>query len=129
MPFTRHGKHDNQSLAGLSGKRLTAPVLLILSLLFAQWLGLAHAIGHAGVAVELSSEQQTPTVHGGFDHQKSATACAALEGATLGAALHSPVFLTPVRTTSPLPAVWMSEASWIADFHAYFSSRAPPLNA
>lgn len=129
MHFARHIKHHNVSHAGLSGVRCAAFVVLICSLLFAQWLGLAHAIGHAGVAIELSAEQPASAANGGFDHQKSATACAALDGVTLGAALHSPPFSPALLAATPLPLAWMAEAGWIAAFRAHFSSRAPPLTA
>ena len=124
--FVRHSRRS----AGIA-------LWVALCLLFAQWLGYAHAIGHSGLKAELRLSQisasattspadqasdSTPT----FDHQKSLSACAALDAATLGASLHSPPLLAIFLT---LPSINVGTAClsvWQQSFAALFSSRAPP---
>ena len=98
-------------------------------LLFAQWLGYAHAISHAGSKSETASVQvlaadKTSIV---FDHQKASSACAALDGATLGAGLHSATVLSLLLTFSASTADCILLTPWQQSFAALFSSRAPPL--
>ena len=98
-------------------------------LLFAQWLGYAHAISHAGSKSETASVQilaadKTTIV---FDHQKASNACAALDGATLGAGLHSTPALALFLTLSAPKADCTILTPWQQSFAALFSSRAPPL--
>ena len=60
---------------------------LVLCLMFAQWLGYAHAIVHAGAKAEslISQPAQSGPSIASFDHLAASNACAALDAATLGA--------------------------------------------
>lgn len=101
---------------------------LVLCLLFAQWLGYAHAISHAGVKTEALSTQTSLSISTSyaFDHQTASNACTSLDAATLGASLHSPTFLPPLLTGAALMAEAIPQYGWLQPFTAHFSSRAPP---
>jgi hypothetical protein len=102
-------------------------VALMLSLLFAQWLGYGHAIAHAdglNEATRLESARSSVA-----DHPKTSAACAAFDAATLGAGVHSPA-LTLATLPAPtwVPVVALPTGHSPA-FFGHFSSRAPPLTA
>ncbi len=110
---------------------------MMLCLLFAQWLGLTHAIAHAGLksepqpsqistATSFSPTAQTGWISGAVDHQKSLSACAALDAATLGAGLHSAPLLPLLLTLGSAQADAGVISLWQQAFTAFFSSRAPP---
>lgn len=105
-----------------SARAVTA-ALLVISLLLAQWLGLAHAIGHSGIAgtQTMSAPGWEPS-----QHPHSIGHCAAFDAATLGASLHSiGLPLPPVIRTSTainLPVV----GAVTARTPRHFDSRAPP---
>ena len=102
-------------------------VVLMLSLLFAQWLGYGHAIAHADGLNEATRVESAKA--GTADHQKTASACAAFDAATLGAGLHSPpLALAAISTPSFAPAA-LTPVGHAPAFFAHFSSRAPPLKA
>jgi hypothetical protein len=120
--------------------------LLVMSLLFAQALGLVHAIAHAnwqgstvhslinealfdeGRAAAVlqpaadGSQHDHANAHGGDRHHS----CEAFDGATLAAMMHfsfpSLPLLPPVRVL----ALWQAFASWDAPVNCPFLSRAPP---
>ena len=104
---------------------------LALSLLFVQWLGLAHAVSHANLNAGVAVEQTEFSFSSGsvFDHQKVASICALLDAATLGAALHTPAVIAPIFAAIPRHHLAASGSGWTEPFRAYFSSRAPPLLA
>lgn len=113
--------------------RATIALWVVVCLLFAQWLGFAHAIGHAGLKADAISEaiyvqslsvDKTSPV---FDHQKASNACAALDAATLGAGLHSAPILALLLTLSPSKIDCAVHNPWQQSFIALFSSRAPPF--
>lgn len=100
---------------------------LMLSLLFTQWLGYAHLIAHADGVNEASRIENAKS--GIPDHQKTASACAAFDAATLGAGLHTPdirLTIAPSASFAPQAAL---PASHAPAFFAHFASRAPPLKA
>ncbi len=100
-------------------------ILLALSLLLTQWLGYAHAIGHAGNAPEVAKATQAG---GPLEHAKSASACAEFDAAALGAGtLNSALPVLPVMRENG-PIVLPLRSGWHRQFSAHFSSRAPPLN-
>jgi len=102
-------------------------VVLMLSLLFAQWLGYGHAIAHADGLNEATRVESAKA--GAADHQKTASTCAAFDAATLGAGLHSPpLALAAIPTPSFAPAA-CTPVGHAPAFFAHFSSRAPPLKA
>lgn len=104
--------------------------LLLLSLLFAQWLGHTHAFAHGGAGSDvMQSADASSSPDGLFEHTKSAGNCAAFDAATLGLALHAaappPLLSLPAGSPSSLPL----RSGWHRLFTAHFSTRAPPLNA
>ena len=101
-------------------------LLLVLSLLFTQWLGISHAIFHASQNSVVSIANVEPVVSDTFDHQKSSSFCSLFDAAALGAAVHAtpctaPVFFTPTQHDQS-----SFRLGWIQPFSVYFSSRAPP---
>lgn len=118
-PFLSRMKHRSAFLG----------LLLVLSLLFTQWLGYAHALAHVGGPVDVATSTESQSADGLFEHAKSAGACAAFDAATLDAGLHQagatllPALLAERAVALPL------RAGWHRLFHAHFSSRAPPLYA
>ncbi len=99
-------------------------------LLFAQWLGYAHAISHAGLKSDTASVQSVAADKASvvFDHQKASTTCAALDAATLGVGLHSAPALAALLTFSDSNADCAFLSPWQQSFVALFSSRAPPFS-
>ncbi len=105
-------------------------LLLVLSLLFAQWLGYVHAFAHSGGTGE-STEfvQATQSPDGTFGHAKSAGACAAFDAAALGTGLHGPALQLLAALPADGPVALPPRTGWHRLFTAHFSTRAPPLNA
>lgn len=108
--------------------------LLVLCLLFAQWVGYAHAIAHwhgqgSAAAHWQKGERIADAGNGLFDHQKASGACVALDAATLGAGPCSSGLALPALHAPQQPPVTLAEPSWRPAFSALFSTRAPPLNA
>jgi len=104
-------------------------LLLVLALLFAQWLGLAHRIEHAGLALpvqqtaaNLSSLQTDASYDKSLNHS-----CALLDAAALAAVLNSPCLNLAILPGAQVLAPWLAFASWDAPFLRHFSARAPPL--
>lgn len=104
-------------------------LLLVLSLLFAQWLGASHAIAHASQNVVISVTNAEPAVGDTFDHQKSSSFCSLFDAAALGAAVHTTPCTDPSFFNPSLHEQSRFSASWIQPFNVFFSSRAPPLYA
>ena len=101
-------------------------LLLVLSLLFTQWLGISHAIFHASQNSVVSIANVEPVVGDIFDHQKSSSFCSLFDTAALGAAVHAtpctaPAFFNPTKHEQS-----SFRLGWIQPFSVYFSSRAPP---
>ena len=101
-------------------------LLLVLSLLFTQWLGISHAIFHASQNSVVSIANVEPVFGDIFDHQKSSSFCSLFDAAALGAAVHAkpctaPAFFTPTKHEQS-----SFRLGWIQPFSVYFSSRAPP---
>ncbi|WP_395822434.1 hypothetical protein [Collimonas sp.] len=110
------------------GQATLAP-LLVLALMFSQWLGLTHSIVHAAwenkQATQLTHLTSVieKTIEGGG---KAHHSCAAFDDATLAAVIYSmPLNLPPVPGTHVM-AKWQAFASWDAPFACHFLSRAPP---
>lgn len=102
---------------------------VVLCLLFAQGLGYAHAISHAGSKTEtlISQTSLASASTTALDHKQASSACATLEAATLAAGLHS-LSLLPLILTLPVPDCDSIVVSvWQQSFAAFFSSRAPPF--
>ena len=118
----------------MSRHRALIGAMLVLCLLFAQWVGYAHAIAHGHVqgnaAAHLSKAERVADAGKGlFDHQQASSACIALDAATLGAGLCSNDLALPAVHAPRLPAVTLIDQRWLPVFSAHFSTRAPPLNA
>lgn len=107
-------------------RRRWLALTLVLSLLFTQWLGLAHAVAHGSGAPEY--RPLVLKTAGLFDHQKSSAACAALDAAALGAGVNTSAFVPALPALAEDPAVLPLCAGRDRFFNAHFSSRAPPLN-
>jgi len=107
----------------------TIALWVAVCLLFAQWLGYAHAISHAGLKSETASVQVLSADPASvvFDHQKASNSCAAFDAATLGAGVHSAPVLALVLTLSASRTDCALQSPWQQSFIALFSSRAPPL--
>ncbi len=107
-------------------RRRWLALTLVLSLLFTQWLGLAHAVAHGS-----GMPEYRPLVlktAGLFDHQKSSGTCAALDDAALGAGVSTSSFVPALLAFAEGPAIVPLRAGRDRPFTAHFSSRAPPLN-
>lgn len=102
-------------------------LLLVVALLFAQWLGLAHRIEHvrpAQLAPHAAAVAQADTA--GYDKSLEHS-CALFDATTLANILHSPAVSLPVLPGAQILALWVAFASWDAPVLLHFSSRAPPL--
>jgi hypothetical protein len=116
-------------------QRALVGALLVLCLLLAQWIGLAHAIAHAhgqsSVDLQLAERgnDNTPVIAGLFDHAKASGACAALDAATLGTGPCSDIAMPPLQRAEQVPAPAVLLQRWHPPFVASFSSRAPPIDA
>ncbi len=118
-------------------QRALVSALLVLCLLVAQWVGLAHAVAHAhglgNAGIDLVSAERSadtsPASPGLFDHPRASGACAALDAATLGAGPCADISVLPVQRAvqAPMPAVLLQR--WYQPFVASFSTRAPPVDA
>ena len=101
-------------------------LLLVLSLLFTQSLGISHAIFHASQNSVVSIANVEPVVGDTFDHQKSSSFCSLFDAAALGAAVHATPCTAPALFTPTQHEQSSFRLSWIQPFSVYFSSRAPP---
>lgn len=107
-------------------------LLLVVALLFAQWLGLAHRIDHARPAQAMQQVQhdvsavQGDAATAGYDKSLEHS-CALFDATVLASALHSPAMSLPVLPGTQVLALWQAFASWDAPLLLHFSSRAPPL--
>lgn len=97
---------------------------LMLCLLFAQWLGYAHLVAHAEGLNDATTIESTKS--GITDHQKTASACAAFDAATLGASLHTAALTLAAASQPSLTPVAAVPAGNAPAFFIHFSSRAPP---
>lgn len=104
-------------------------LLLVLALLFAQWLGLSHRIDHAGLAQSAQQVQASQwSLQADASHDKAMEhSCALFDAASLAAVLNSPAVSLAVLPGARVLALWLAFASWDAPFLRLFSSRAPPL--
>ncbi len=117
-------------------QRSFAGTLLVLCLLFAQWVGYAHAIAHwhgqgnAGAHLQKAERIAIADATTGlFDHQKASGACVALDAATLGVSLCSSALTLPAIHQPPLLQAMPAAPFWLPAFSPLFSPRAPPLSA
>ena len=103
--------------------RVLTTALLVFGLLLSQWAGLRHAIAHSGIATtQAASDSSWEPIQ----HTHSASHCAALDAATLGASLHgnASLVLPAVRASA---AIDLPVRGGIARLTArHFNSRAPP---
>jgi hypothetical protein len=119
MPFSPAAIHQ-RSASGI--------MLLVLALLFAQWLGLAHRIEHAGLqqtAMQAQARQAAAQANAGFDKSLDHS-CALFDAAALATALNSPAAIPTLLPGTQVLALWVAFASWDAPFLCHFSPRAPP---
>lgn len=124
-------------------RRQIVVTLLVMSLLFAQALGLVHAIAHANwqgsgvhslVDEALFDEARPAATAHGVDGGEHASAhdgahhhsCEAYDGATLAAMMHFDFPSLPLLPPMRVLALWQAFASWDAPVNCPFLSRAPP---
>lgn len=104
--------------------------MLVVVVLFAQWMGLRHRIEHAEPisaqhlvlaadqsSSDTSTEYSSDTLH----------SCALFDGMTLADGAPALPFLPLLQTSVQVLALWAAYASWDAPVLLHFSSRAPPL--
>jgi hypothetical protein len=101
--------------------RSTVALLLAAVLLFAQWSGLAHRIGHAPLAGMHMQAGET-------DHDDTGHSCVAFDAAAVADSIHLPPFAAPLLTSARVLALWAAFHSWDAPLVRHFSPRAPPLS-
>lgn len=121
--------------------------MLVIAMLCAQWVGMAHRISHADKvgAMNLLAGDSSANAEENLAADSSGTAavalpafepqtgsseeahsCALIDAASLGAGIHSrPFQLLPMPGVQVL-ALWAAFASWQSPFTCHFSSRAPP---
>jgi len=109
-------------------KNLTRSIfaLLLICLLFSQWLGLIHTIAHSGIggSQAISASGWEP-----IEHSESDSNCAAFYAATLGASLHTSGLLV-VTAIHGSAAVHLPIPDGVARLTIrHFNSQAPPKPA
>lgn len=103
-------------------------LLLVLALLFAQWLGLSHRVEHAGLAQPQPVQASHWSLQADASYDKTLEhSCALFDATSLAAALNSPGVSLAILPGARVLALWVAFASWDAPFLRLFSSRAPPL--
>ncbi|MEB0136769.1 hypothetical protein QN362_15635 [Actimicrobium sp. CCC2.4] len=106
--------------------------VLVMALLFAQWLGQMHRVAHDGSAT--ASAKISPEVASGTSSVfqlvahlgDSSHSCAAFDAATLSAGICTAAIAIPVLPNLHALALWIAFASRLPPFTAHFLSRAPP---
>lgn len=109
-------------------RSITGTLFLVIALLFAQWLGLAHRIDHSDLQQTIAQAQGpllTSPSDGNIDKSLDHS-CALFDGAALATALNSPAVVPAILPAAQVLALWQAYASWDAPFLCHFSSRAPP---
>ena len=102
-------------------------MLLVVAILFAQWVGVVHRVVHGtgqprgAVSAVSTTAPLLPDWVNFASHS-----CAELDAATLGAALSRAVFSMPIVPHVYEAAQPVTFSSWVAPFVCRFSSRAPP---
>jgi hypothetical protein len=113
--------------------RLCFAALLVIAVLFAQWMGLRHRIAHADridsphvvQTVEQASSDSTPDSATEYAGDKSHS-CTLFDGMALADSAPSLPFIPLLQTSVQVLALWAAHASWDAPLLCHFSSRAPP---
>jgi len=116
--------------------RLCFAALLIIAVLFAQWMGLQHRIEHADGADNLHAAQtisasssatssDIPVAVTEYAGDKSHS-CTLFDGMALADSAAVRPFIPLLQTSVQILALRAAHASWDAPFLCHFSSRAPP---
>jgi len=119
--------------------QLCFAALLVIAVLFAQWMGLGHSIEHADQinnqhAVQ-NAKQSSDACDSSFDPTQGLTteyagdkshSCTLFDGMALADNVAALSFIPLLQTSVQVLALWTAHASWDAPFLRYFSSRAPP---
>ena len=100
--------------------------LLLIALVFCQWLGQWHAIAHFSNSQEHVATSQQEVAFVVFDHVKKSNACVVLDAVTHGANLHTPYFAADFGCIPNEVVTTFQFALWLPVFTGFFSSRAPP---
>ena len=106
-------------------KHTRLAILLIVTLLVAQWTGVVHRIAHAKgwPANQSVSAESVQTTNWG---DQTTHSCAAFDAAAVGSALTGPCLAIAIVPNTHVLAMWVAFASWQAPHISHFSSRAPP---
>ena len=99
-------------------------LLLTCCLLFAQWLGLQHAVAHAG-GLEAGRAGAEAKAHAPASLHNASTSCSALDHACLGASAPTAAFVPSTPPTARILPPPLA-GGWHPTFHPYVSPRAPP---
>ncbi|MNR80718.1 hypothetical protein D3C72_114440 [compost metagenome] len=109
-------------------RRLCFAALLVVLVLFAQWMGLRHRIEHANWSgLQHSSQQlaQDSAASQEYEGDKSHS-CILFDGMALADGAPLLPFTAILQTGVQVLALWAAYTSWDAPLLCHFSSRAPP---
>jgi hypothetical protein len=113
--------------------------LLIVVVLFAQWMGMRHRIEHAGwinnhaptalafsLDVDEQNDAQDTAKISSQVGSKSHHSCALFDGTALADTVAIIPLTLPPPACAKVLALWLAFTSWDAPLTRFFSSRAPP---
>ncbi|MES2934860.1 MAG: hypothetical protein V4805_15385 [Pseudomonadota bacterium] len=117
--------------------RLCFAALLVVAVLFAQWMGLRHRIEHANridsqhamqTVGQISSASISDSItDAGVEYAGDKShSCTLFDGMALTDSAPALPFIPLLQTSVQVLALWAAHASWDAPFLCHFSSRAPP---
>ncbi|CAL63073.1 Conserved hypothetical protein [Herminiimonas arsenicoxydans] len=117
-----------------SATRLCFAALLVVAVLFAQWMGLRHRIEHADRTGSQQTISATSAASSSGSTLESAAeyageklhSCTLFDGMALADSAPALPFIPLLQTSVQVLALWAAHASWDAPFLCHFSSRAPP---
>ncbi|WP_076593205.1 hypothetical protein [Herminiimonas arsenitoxidans] len=113
-----------------SNRRLCFAALLVVVVLFAQWMGMRHRIEHADwagnhhlIAHVADQGIAEPDLEYAGDKSHS---CTLYDGMALADSAPLLPFAPVLQTSVQVLALWAAYISWDAPLLCHFSSRAPP---
>ena len=114
--------------------RTAIAALLIVAVLFAQWMGVMHRISHAdrsnGPIISIAGfdvRSAGPATDRVADGNTDNHSCTAFDAATLADALPVPFVCASLQPGAALIAARAAFDSWDAPLAHFYSPRAPPL--
>ncbi|MFJ7567291.1 hypothetical protein ACIQW9_10070 [Herminiimonas sp. NPDC097707] len=120
-----------------SATRLCFAALLVVAVLFAQWMGLRHRIDHAdrtdrqhamqAIGAASAASSSSSTLESAVEYAgEKLHSCTLFDGMALADSAPALPFIPLLQTSVQVLALWAAHASWDAPFLCHFSSRAPP---